>query len=185
MTANEPTDTAEEAHLAKHLGAKSVNLHLPDGRLAARMPGWRVRRFDRGWRTATAYATVGSWRALPWVNHVFEFLAMSSKPADLEIHGLLEMITARYAEDPASVQEGSILDLGKPWLGNSPCDHVLLSLPYPQGPEFEHLILDGLHVRYLWVLPITAREAEYGWIQGIPELEALFERHRIGTCQVK
>ncbi|MFE9467493.1 suppressor of fused domain protein [Streptomyces virginiae] len=47
------------------------------------------------------------------------------------------------------------MPIGEPWTPGSSCDHLLVSLPYPYGPELEHCRVPGGHVRVLWALPVT------------------------------
>ena len=69
------------------------------------------------------------------------------------------------------------MEIGEPWIEGSACDHILVSLPYPYGPMFEEV--PGTHVRYRWLLPITAREAAYACEFGVDELERHFESAEI------
>ena len=42
-----------------------------------------------------------------------------------------------------------------------------------EGDAFEYLTLDGLHLRFLWVVPIFASEAEYRKRLGAEALQRL------------
>jgi hypothetical protein len=177
---------AEEAHLVGFLGSRFIDLPVPDGPLASFLPNWKVRRTRRGrLRGSYVYATLGAWQAAPESNHPIEFVALSPGANDRELVELLAMVTFLYLDPEYVVQEGSILDIGRPWIRGSSCDHLLVSLPYPFGPEFENLILDSLHVRYLWLLPITPQEAAYGRAAGIPALEEAFETAKIDAVEPK
>lgn len=71
------------------------------------------------------------------------------------------------------------LPIGEPWLPGSHCDHLLISLPYPHGPDLEKCPLADGHARILRVLPVTAAEMEYRRTQGHEALERLFDENAI------
>ena len=90
----------------------------------------------------------------------------------------LAMVT-NFAMDPRyEVHLGRILEIGEPWLPESRCDHFLVSLPYPYGPELEALDPPRA-MRLLWLLPITSEEAEFGRQHGVEALEQCFEREKL------
>ena len=64
---------------------------------------------------------------------------------------------------------------GEPWVPGSTLDHMLVSLPYPYGPDLERLALDGREVQLLWLLPITRSECDHKRTHGLEALEALFD----------
>ncbi|MFJ8035988.1 suppressor of fused domain protein [Streptomyces sp. NPDC096032] len=68
---------------------------------------------------------------------------------------------------------------GRGWM-TPRCDHYLISLPYPYGPDFEVCAWDETaHARILWLLPITKAEKDYRREQGLEELESLFDERAI------
>ncbi|MGW5653784.1 suppressor of fused domain protein [Streptomyces humi] len=68
------------------------------------------------------------------------------------------------------------MPIGRPWLDDSDCDHYLVSLPYPFGPEFEFCEWgDGAHARILWLLPISKAEKDFRREAGLEALESRFE----------
>jgi len=104
-----------------------------------------------------------------------EFFIIS--PVEDVIHvETLAMIT-NFALDPRyEVRLGTIVDIGRPWLPDSHCDHLLVSLPYPYGPTLEEL---GPATRILWLLPITREEALFAREHGVEALEQCFERESL------
>ncbi|MFI7602077.1 hypothetical protein [Actinoplanes sp. NPDC049681] len=48
-------------------------------------------------------------------------------------------MNAYYRCGPARqrLDGGPTVPIGRPWLDGSHCDHYLVSLPYPIGPDFE------------------------------------------------
>lgn len=70
---------------------------------------------------------------------------------------------------------GHTLPLGEPWLGDSLCDHFVISSPYPFGPELEVAHVGERHVDFLWLLPITEPERQHKVSHGLESLESRFE----------
>jgi hypothetical protein len=52
---------------------------------------------------------------------------------------------------------------------------MLVSLPYPFGPELEMATIGDHSVRLLWLLPITAAERRYKIEHGLEALESRFD----------
>ena len=67
------------------------------------------------------------------------------------------------------------VNIGKPWLDNSKCDHCFISLPYLDGEELE--LFNHNHKTYhcYWLIPITEKERDYKIEYGCEALEQLFE----------
>ena len=57
----------------------------------------------------------------------------------------------------------------------SSCDHMLVSLPYPFGPDLQACHVGDLHVEVLWLLPITQAEREFKAASGQEALEQRFD----------
>jgi hypothetical protein len=55
------------------------------------------------------------------------------------------------------------------------CDHWLVSLPYPFGPELQQCHVGDRHVDFLWLVPITKAERDFKASHGQEELEERFE----------
>lgn len=90
------------------------------------------------------------------------------------------MIGHYCALPDSSVKVNDTLKIGWPWIDGSSCDHVLLSLPYTLGRSFEWMDeVVGNPVRFLWALPITEKEAEFAFKNGVESLERLFESEKI------
>jgi hypothetical protein len=97
----------------------------------------------------------------------------------------LAIVSHFYASENHNLDQGCILNLGRPWLENSACSHLLLSRPYILGPEFEWCptALLPLH-RFLWLRPITEKEAAFGYSKGVESLEQLFDKNEIEFADV-
>lgn len=70
---------------------------------------------------------------------------------------------------------GHALPVGRPWQTGSQCNHFLVSLPYPFGPELEWCTAGEDTVRILWLLPITEAERQFKVVKGQEALEARFD----------
>lgn len=104
-------------------------------------------------------------------------------PCEEALHVELLAMIAHYCYDPKlNLGLHSILDIGRPWIEGSTCDHLLISLPFTIGPRLEWLKpQDGEVVRFLWALPITKNEAEFARRNDVESLEQLFDEHRINS----
>lgn len=122
------------------------------------------------------YISRGSWQVCPEEGPRMEFVMLaperSARPPQL-----LRM-TAWYHADPDPSHQlgwGHTLPIGEPWIEHSRCDVLLVCRPYPLDPRFEVLDLDGTHVHFYWLLPITESEREYRATAGLEALEQRFE----------
>jgi hypothetical protein len=70
---------------------------------------------------------------------------------------------------------GHTVPIGEPWLPGSGCDHLLISLPYPFGPDLQTCHVGDRHIDILWLLPITERERTLKVSSGLESLESRFE----------
>ena len=132
------------------------------------------------------YVSSGCWAATQEDGHGLEFVLTA--PADDWVN--LESVTmnAFFHCGPVTdrLDVGHTVPIGRPWLGDSRCDHYLVSLPYPFGPEFEVCTWgEGAHARILWLLPITEAEKDFRREQGLEALECLFDEHAIDPVDTK
>jgi Suppressor of fused protein (SUFU) len=70
---------------------------------------------------------------------------------------------------------GHTFPIGEPWLPESLCTHMLVSLPYPFSPDFEICCVEGEHIHIYWLLPITEAEKKLAVENSQEELEQIFE----------
>lgn len=70
---------------------------------------------------------------------------------------------------------GHTLPIGEPWLPGASADHLLVSVPYPFGPELELVRVGTQHRHLLWLVPITAGERAFKIANGLDALEQRFE----------
>ena len=146
------------------------------GPIAQSLPRFRVRRIaPAGRRDPWVYVTVGAWEATAGDPHGTEFFLLS--PSENARHvELLAMVANFHADARYRLTTGSTMNIGRPWMEGSSADHLLVSLPYPYGPALELCQLRERHVRFLWLVPITAAEAGLARTQGLETLERLLEQ---------
>ena len=72
-----------------------------------------------------------------------------------------------------------MLEIGHPWLPGASADHLIVALPSTFGPEFEWLSDRERTVRFIWLVPITAREADFARKRGLDALQ-----ERLGAAQL-
>ncbi len=86
------------------------------------------------------------------------------------------MLATFHADNQYHLDLGSTVNVGRGWLEGSNYDHLLVSLPYPYGPNLETCVINqDLTVRYLWLLPINADENRYLKEAGLEALEQRFD----------
>lgn len=139
------------------------------------LPRLRVRRI-KPMRLADpwVYATVGAWEITATTNHGIEFILLSPSEDPRHVE-LLSMVANMHSDLRHRVKVGSVLPIGRGWAGNGSATNLLVSLPYPFGPDLEHLDCGATHIRYLWLVPITDDEAQLVRTQGLEALEARFD----------
>nr|BFE60363.1 hypothetical protein GCM10020063_048890 [Dactylosporangium thailandense] len=122
------------------------------------------------------YVTSGLWDATQRNGHGLEFL-LYAPAADDELHAETLTMVAYYHASGGdyALDHGHTVSIGRPWAGESACDHLLVSLPYPWGPALETCPLPGGHARLLWLLPITADEKTFRHSRGLEALEQRLE----------
>ena len=107
---------------------------------------------------------------------LLEFLVL----ADAQDPRCVEIVTmAAYYNRTQGLGVGHTLPIGEPWIEGSSCDHLLISKPYPLGPELEICNLAGSHIHVLWLLPISKRECDFKVKKGLDVLEERFERAQL------
>lgn len=148
------------------------------GPIEDRVPGFRIFRIAPGPRAnCWTYVTSGCWAAAQHDGHGLEFALMAPSDDHDVVHRESLTMNAYYHAGPESqrLDHGHTVPIGRPWLPGSPCDHWLISLPYPFGPDFELCTSQNGHARLLWLLPITAAERDFKAGAGLDALEDRFE----------
>jgi Suppressor of fused protein (SUFU) len=132
------------------------------------------------------YVSVGASDMRQNEGAALEFILACPSQSDRGVE--LVTMSARYHRTQG-LDQGHTLPIGEPWLPGATCDHILISLPYPWGPDFEVLRYAQSHIHILWLLPITAAERGYKAEHGQEALEVLLEKEgleywRVDRCSV-
>jgi hypothetical protein len=176
------------AHLAllDHLRNRFPDQLIDDlpgvkGPIDSRVPDFRVFRVHPSsagdwW----LYVSSGCWAATQQDGHGLEFFLAAPRDDWQNLESIT--MNAYYHCGPAQqrLDVGHTVPIGRPWLDDSNCDHYLVSLPYPLGPDFEICEWNpGTHIRILWLLPITEAERNFRRTDGLEALESLLEERAI------
>jgi hypothetical protein len=150
------------------------------GPIGTRIPGFNIlvvnpRVAAEGWR----YFSNGA-RSVGVHGERCEYLLEAPFRDDVHLETLSMVANFHAKQRYGGVYLGRILDIGKPWIEGSSCDHLLVSMPHTLGPDLEY-IPGAPPVRILWLLPITKREADYARSEGVGALEQIFEQAAIDT----
>ncbi|OWP62152.1 hypothetical protein CDA63_15575 [Hymenobacter amundsenii] len=82
---------------------------------------------------------------------------------------------ASFHRNDAILDLNHTVNIGRPWLSDSICDHAFVSLPYLHGEALELLYLGDDLTHYYWLIPITEAERDFKINHGTEALEQLFE----------
>jgi hypothetical protein len=150
----------------------------PDGPIKENVPGLRVLRVNsKTPERPVIYVTNGCFLVEP--THIrHEFFLISARQESQHVE-TLTMLTNFHADKRYRLDVGSVVNIGGPWMQDSSCDHLLISIPYPYGPKLEWLKLPDICIRFLWALPITPREAAFIELNGSSALEERFETAKL------
>ena len=133
---------------------------------------------DRNWR----YVSSGTWEVAQEGAGLTEFMIITDKPGLRQIQILT--MNHLYHKDH-NLMVGDSYALGAPWVKGSNCNHMLVSLPYPYGPDFEICAIGDCHLHIYWLLPITEREHDYKVRNGADALEEVFEANGLEYWKTK
>ncbi|GAA4954103.1 suppressor of fused domain protein [Actinoplanes utahensis] len=171
-----PAARAVLEHLRRHFPGREVGVLPPaPGPVRNVVPDLHILTLnlpDHG----ALYVTAGVWDATRRDGHGLEFV-LYVPTAEHELHvETLTMVAYHHAGGGDFVLDhGHTVAIGRPWIPGSACDHLLVSEPYPWGPELEVCDLPNGHARILWLLPITKAEKQYRHAHDLEALEQLLE----------
>jgi hypothetical protein len=125
------------------------------------------------------YATVGAWEASEQPDGGTEFFLLSPEETARHVETLF-MVSYFQKTQAHKLGPGSTVNLGHGWLDQPSLERMLVSLPYPLGPDFEWARLsDTLKIRYLWLMPVTSDEVAFVKQYGLEALEQGLEKAQI------
>jgi hypothetical protein len=91
---------------------------------------------------------------------------------------LVAMVAQLHADPRYPLSLGQVLEIGHPWLPGASADHLIVALPGIFDPELEWLSDRERTIRFIWLVPITRREAEFAKQRGLDALQS-----RLGAAQ--
>ena len=169
-------------HVKSFWPASAVMEHIQSaGPINDSLPGFMIiTAMPANHKEPSIYVTNGCFAVETGLHIRHEFFLLSPRPEVSHIH-TLTMLANFHADERYRLDVGKVVAIGDPWLAGSTCDHVLVSLPYPyaaRGQELEWLRLEDVCVRFLWLMPITAREAAFAELHGTEALEQKFDQQK-------
>ncbi|TWG20084.1 suppressor of fused protein SUFU [Micromonospora taraxaci] len=105
---------------------------------------------------------------------------MSSVAADMHSE-TLAMVSHFHSFEAHQLDVGSVINIGRPWMPGSHMDHLLVSLPYPYGPELEWAPAEAGGARFLWLLPIYKSEADFIKRETLDEFESMLDAEGVNV----
>ncbi|MGQ0466844.1 MAG: suppressor of fused domain protein [Sporichthyaceae bacterium] len=126
------------------------------------------------------YVSIGGWAEVE-EGPGLEFV-LCTPAADVRAVELLAM--AAYVNRGGTLGIGHTVSIGRPWLPESPCGHLLVSLPYPFGEQLRTAYPKDRHVEFLWLLPITEAERAFKVAHGLEALESRFDEAGLRYWQI-
>ena len=98
-------------------------------------------------------------------------------PCEDALHVETLAMCAYFHSDPCyHLDLGMSVNIGRGWREGSHYDRLLISLPYPYGPNLEICKIVNFTIRYLWLLPIDVAEEGYLQQWGLEALEQKFDK---------
>lgn len=160
-------------HYESAWGQMRQRLFMTDGPIQDLPDGYQIGEFFDKQKQLWIYATINA------ADHrsalEYHLIAPSA-----DVHHVQTLsVVAHYGLTSAPLSVGHSLNLGEPWLAESACDHLLLSLPYLYGESLEHFTHHEMPARCLWILPITQSERAYKSEHGLEALEKEFEQQSL------
>ncbi|MEU8799638.1 suppressor of fused domain protein [Spirillospora sp. NPDC048819] len=112
-----------------------------------------------------------------------EFFVMSPLPDEAHSE-TLAMVGHYHSFEAHRLDVGSVIHIGRPLTRGSRMDHLLVSLPYPYGPDLEWSPPKAGEARFLWLLPIHQSEAEFIESEMLDEFESLMDARSVNILDL-
>ncbi|MEO3781465.1 suppressor of fused domain protein [Micromonospora sp. B11E3] len=143
------------------------------GPVTERLPRFSVRRVDPlGPGDGYLYLSVGAFES--GAEPLREFFIMSAHESPRHVE-TLAMVCHFHSIPAHRLQHGSIVNLGRPWAEGSNHQHLLISWPYAFDKRAATCMTFAGDMVYLWLVPISEREADVVRRCGVQELEERLE----------
>jgi hypothetical protein len=161
------------SHYENYFGISGTKLILDKGPNEKLHPDFYVLEFKPNDRhDFWVYCSVGMSLDMKEIDPIELFLF---SPRQDKAHIELITVCASYHRQVAKLDIHHTVNIGRPWLDNSLCDHAFISLPYLDGPELELFKYNNQTIHCYWLIPITEKERDYKSKNGCEALEQLFE----------
>jgi len=162
------------SHYERHWSQAVEQLRLDTGPIHQLPADFHIGIYERTSKMF-AFATVSM--SLASDESRLELHTLANHPS-LQKAAIVEVMTsvAHYHRTGRALGVGHTVNLGRGIIPGSACEYGLISLPYLDGPNLEWM--DEPRVRFLWLVPITAREVSYKKEHGLEALETRFEESR-------
>ena len=146
------------------------------------LPGFRVLRVAPGASAEPwVYATCGAAQAAGADGEGAEYVLLAPS-ADAALAEMLAALAKVNAGAEQGLGVGSVIALRRPWLPASFANHLVVLPPYAFEPGFELLEEDGRRTVVLWLVPVTAAEAQFARERGYEQLAAVFEQRSVNVA---
>lgn len=120
------------------------------------------------------YITHGAWEVENGDIFRYEFFILAPYESPIHVE-TLAILSSYYLESNNKISVGTCINIGREWIEGSTCKNLLVSLPYPYGPDFENFNSDDVKVKYRWLVPIHDSEKKYLEHSGLEALEQKFD----------
>jgi hypothetical protein len=107
------------------------------------------------------------------VSHAEQYFAVARQAQDV-LYDLTAVCATHACGKGERVDEWGIVSLAQEIPGTRGMSALLAAPAIFEGDAFEYLTLDELHVRFLWVVPIFASEADFRKRSGAEALQRVF-----------
>lgn len=178
MTSPSKRQIASEAHVRSFFEGHEVSSHAYErGPMPELAPNFRVLEVNPGPKLGLwSYFSNGACDLSDGACGSLEFFICS----EIQSPSMVEIVTMiGYYHHTRTLGLYHTLPIGHAWVTGATCDHLLVSKPYPLGPQLEVCDRDSFHMHFLWLLPITKEEREFKAAHGIEPLELLFDEQKI------
>ncbi len=169
---------ALETHIRRFFdGHECTKRTFKHGPIVTVLPNFKILEISPGPNSELwNYISIGAWEIKHPGYTVQEFLLATTEKHDCQIE-YLAMIAHYHQYEKLDI--GHTIPLGRPWLPNSNLDNLLVSTPYPYGPELEIFESNEFHLHINWLLPITESEKIFRHENGLESLEQLFDDNEL------
>ena len=113
-----------------------------------------------------------------------EFLLLAPEPSPDALK-LLAMVAHLHGDPRYPLTLGQPLEIGHPWLEGATCDHLLVCLADGFAQEVEWYSDARRNIRFVWLVPISADEAELARQRGYGAVLEALGRARLDPADAK